>query len=580
MTGLAKTRPQLLRQRQRAARKPWAWPVAQRVIAAVALVLFLPLFAVLYPLVRLTSPGPFLYRQQRPGLEGKPFTAWKIRTMRPDSDVDPKAARSVRGDDPRVTRVGRILRDFKLDELPQLWSVVRGDMELVGPRPIAVSFQQELEDKIPGFSARLSVKPGITSLPQVCILESQAQDRVVADWRERFEAERHYIRNKSASYDLIVLAMTVLYILRKIAKALRNKAFKAMAVSLPVLVLIGGAIFLTGCSDSGMDKTGFKQTGDVMTRSIEPAAVTTVEMPGVQVKTVSVKPATSKAPEQAYRIGPGDVLRINVFGEPGMDNILATVDSEGRIQLPIIEELNVRGLTVSQLQKKLKEAYGKEFVNPWTVVSIESYASKPLYLLGEFNGPGIVYMRGPTNVLTALGLGKGASDAAYLKGARVIRKKNVLPVDVHAVLKEGALDQNVWLQAEDTLFIPSAKELKAFVLGQVNSPGAVPMGQDRLTLARALTLAGGPSRPDARLSEVRVIRSISPVKGELILVDANLIFDGKMPDFALQPDDIVYVGQESFTDWNDFVEVISPTVRVAGAVFSPFLSWDSLNQSP
>lgn len=101
-----------------------------------------------------------------------------------------------------------------------------------------------------------------------------------------------------------------------------------------------------------------------------------------------------------------------------------------------------------------------------------------------------------------------------------------------------------------------------------------------MTLARALTLAGGPSRPNARLSEVRVIRTLSPVKGELILVDASRIFDGKMPDFPLQADDIVYVGQESFSDWNDFVSVIAPTVAVAGAVFSPFLSFDTLTAAP
>ena len=577
MASLIGQRPQLLQQRAPVGpRKPMLWPFTQRILAAAALTVSLPVFAVLYPLVRLTSPGPFLYRQQRPGLEGKPFTAWKIRTMRLDSDIDPKTARSVRGDDPRVTRVGRILRDFKLDELPQLWSVVRGDMALVGPRPIAMSFQQELENKIPGFSARLSVKPGITSLPQVCILESQAQERVVADWRQRFEAERHYIQNKSASYDMIVLAMTVLYILRKIGRAMPPQMIGVASFALT----LSCALMLAGCSDSSMDKTGFKQTGDVMTRSIGPGGGTTPETPGVKVKTVSVQPASSKAPEQAYRIGPGDVLRINVFGEPGMDSILATVDSDGSIQLPVIEELNVRGLTASQLQKKLKEAYEQEFVNPWTVVSVESYGSKPLYLLGEFNSPGIVYMRGPTNVLTALGLGKGVGDASYLKGARIIRKKEVLPVDVNAVLKEGALEQNVWLQAEDTLFIPSANDLKAFVLGQVNSPGAVPLGADRMTLARALTLAGGPSRPNARLSEVRVIRTLSPVKGELILVDASRIFDGKMPDFPLQADDIVYVGQESFSDWNDFVSVIAPTVAVAGAVFSPFLSWDTLTAAP
>jgi hypothetical protein len=199
--------------------------------------------------------------------------------------------------------VGRILRDFKLDELPQLWSVVRGDMALVGPRPIAMSFQQELENKIPGFSARLSVKPGITSLPQVCILESQAQERVVADWRQRFEAERHYIQNKSASYDMIVLAMTVLYILRKIGRAMPPQMIGVASFALT----LSCALMLAGCSDSSMDKTGFKQTGDVMTRSIGPAGGTTPETPGVKVKTVSVQPASSKAPEQAYRIGPGEI---------------------------------------------------------------------------------------------------------------------------------------------------------------------------------------------------------------------------------------------------------------------------------
>ncbi len=148
------------------------WSVAQRLLAALMLVLLAPLFLILYPAVRLSSPGPFLYSQMRPGRNGVPFRAYKLRTMRVGADRNVDAARSVRSGDPMVTPIGRFLRSTKIDEAPQLYNVVRGDMALVGPRPIAISFQEELEAKIPGFSARLLVKPGLSSLPQVCVLES------------------------------------------------------------------------------------------------------------------------------------------------------------------------------------------------------------------------------------------------------------------------------------------------------------------------------------------------------------------------------------------------------------------------
>ena len=163
---------------------------------------------ILYPAVRLSSPGPFLYSQMRPGRYGVPFRAYKLRTMRIGADRNTDAARSVRSGDPMVTPMGRVLRGLKIDEVPQLFNVVRGDMALVGPRPIALSFQQELEAKIPGFSARLLVKPGLSSLPQVCVLESQSPEHVVADWSRRFRMERHYIANQSVAYDLVVIGLT------------------------------------------------------------------------------------------------------------------------------------------------------------------------------------------------------------------------------------------------------------------------------------------------------------------------------------------------------------------------------------
>jgi lipopolysaccharide/colanic/teichoic acid biosynthesis glycosyltransferase len=195
----------------------WHW--AQRVLAALMLVALSPCLLILFALVKATSRGPALYSQERPGLGGKPFRVWKIRTMRPGSDRDASKARGVRSSDPQVTAIGRILRQLKIDEFPQLWNIVRGEMAFVGPRPIAKSLYEELCREIPGFEQRVSVHPGLTNVGQVCIDENADQNRVIEDWKLRFEAERHYLRSHSPFYDLIVIAMTVLYIGRKLLKA-------------------------------------------------------------------------------------------------------------------------------------------------------------------------------------------------------------------------------------------------------------------------------------------------------------------------------------------------------------------------
>jgi lipopolysaccharide/colanic/teichoic acid biosynthesis glycosyltransferase len=194
---------------------PETWQHVQRVIAAVALVLLLPMFFVLFLAVKLTSRGPFLYGQRRPGRHGRLFTTWKIRTMRPGSDRNAALARCVRSANPEVTRIGRVLRKLKLDELPQLWNVVLGDMAFVGPRPIAVPLYEELCQKISGFEMRTMVRPGLTNLGQICIEENAGPEQVVEDWRIRFEAELHYLDNRSIAYDVVIAMMTALYMLRK-----------------------------------------------------------------------------------------------------------------------------------------------------------------------------------------------------------------------------------------------------------------------------------------------------------------------------------------------------------------------------
>lgn len=206
------------------------WALVQRCVALVMLVLVLPLWLVLYLPVRLAARAPFFFKQKRPGFMGREFTIWKITTMRQGSDKVARYEKGVTLDDPAVTRIGRFLRDTKIDELPQLMNVVRGEMELVGPRPIAPGLNRMLCAEIPGFNQRYLVKPGLTNVSQVSVLENALDDKTVADWKLRFEGELHYIRNKSVSYDLILIMLTVVFVLRKATRRLFGRRRPAGAL--------------------------------------------------------------------------------------------------------------------------------------------------------------------------------------------------------------------------------------------------------------------------------------------------------------------------------------------------------------
>jgi lipopolysaccharide/colanic/teichoic acid biosynthesis glycosyltransferase len=212
------------------------WALVQRLVAVVLLVVAIPLMLVLYVPVRVSARAPFFFRQRRPGFMGREFTIWKITTMRSGSDKVAKYEKGVAIDDPNVTRIGRFLRDTKIDELPQLWNVVRGEMELVGPRPIAPGLNEMLNREIPGFNQRYLVKPGLTNVSQVSVLENALGDKAVADWKLRFDGELHYIRNKSVSYDLILIVLTVFFVLRKASRRVFRPRRRAGR-----LVRIGGA---------------------------------------------------------------------------------------------------------------------------------------------------------------------------------------------------------------------------------------------------------------------------------------------------------------------------------------------------
>ena len=172
-------------------------------VASAALVFLSLPFAVIAALIRATSPGPVFYRQERMGLDGHPFSVYKFRSMFEDAERDTGPVWT-RKDDPRRTPVGRVLRQLSLDELPQLWNVIRGDMSLVGPRPERPFFVEQFKQRVPQYMLRHKVRSGMTGWAQV------------NGWRgdtsieKRIEYDLYYIENWSVGLDFKILWLTVL----------------------------------------------------------------------------------------------------------------------------------------------------------------------------------------------------------------------------------------------------------------------------------------------------------------------------------------------------------------------------------
>ena len=174
--------------------------------AALALALlcfFAPLLLAIAIAVRLDSPGPALFRQRRTGLDGRLFQILKFRTM---TVMEDGALTAVSRGDPRVTRIGAVLRRTSLDELPQLLNVVLGDMSLVGPRPHAIAHDERFSQEAPNYVLRFAARPGVTGLAQISGFRGEIVSRECLDGR--VDADLRYIRGWSLLLDLRILLAT------------------------------------------------------------------------------------------------------------------------------------------------------------------------------------------------------------------------------------------------------------------------------------------------------------------------------------------------------------------------------------
>lgn len=174
----------------------------------ILLALTLPLILLGAIAVKLESKGPAFYRQRRVGLYGQGFDIIKLRSMRQDAEVAGKAVWAEK-DDPRITRVGRFIRKVRIDELPQCWSVLKGEMSFVGPRPERPQFVEDLEQQLPYYAERHMVKPGITGWAQI----NYPYGASIEDSRQKLEYDLYYAKNYSPFLDLLILLQTLRVVL-------------------------------------------------------------------------------------------------------------------------------------------------------------------------------------------------------------------------------------------------------------------------------------------------------------------------------------------------------------------------------
>ncbi len=173
------------------------------IISLLAIILLLPIFAVITIAIRVSSKGPVIFKQERAGKKGVPFTFYKFRTMK--LDVEPFGASPKSGDDPRLTRIGSFLREYSLDELPQMFNVLKGNMSVVGPRPLYVSQMAEWNER---QKKRLLVKPGLTGLAQI-------SGRGELTREEKLELDVKYVETANLWVDLKIILKTIAQVFRR-----------------------------------------------------------------------------------------------------------------------------------------------------------------------------------------------------------------------------------------------------------------------------------------------------------------------------------------------------------------------------
>jgi polysaccharide export outer membrane protein len=288
-------------------------------------------------------------------------------------------------------------------------------------------------------------------------------------------------------------------------------------------------------------------------------------------RALTVETIATELPAQVdeYRIGPNDVLNIVVLEHEELSSIRdfnrgivgTVVKKDGFIYVPIIGKVKAAGYTVQEFQGVLQEHLRQYVVDPQLSVDVFKYESQKFYVLGFVKEPGAFPVNGNTRLLDAIGLAKGVLPDGSLDRAYFVRGRSLLPINLADVLLRGDTSRNVYMQDGDLVYIPSDKDQKVYVLGEVLRPGAVPLENGRLSIAQALAEAGGILPVEARKGSIKLIRgswqepTIYTLKYDTILEEGDKIL--------LRAGDRIVVAPTGLTQLSRYMQQILPLLTGA-----------------
>jgi protein involved in polysaccharide export with SLBB domain len=343
------------------------------------------------------------------------------------------------------------------------------------------------------------------------------------------------------------------------------------------------ALLLAGCASKGSKSATFTAVPTAGAPSNyaalgNPGAPAVTNVTGEIVKT-PLTPEMLHPTSTPFTLGPGDVIEIEIIGSATPSRVLTPVGLDGKIYYNLLPGLDVWGLTLDQTRELLEKELAKYVTQPQVGLTLRVVGSKHVWVLGRLNHPGIFPLTGSMTLLESLALAGGTAHSASqitsqeladLRHSFVVRQGQFLPVDFHRLLRAGDMTQNIYLQPDDFVYVPSSLVNEVYVLGAVKFPRAVAY-QEPMSLISAIAGSEGPERlqwisgvdngpfmKDAYLSHVAIIRG-SLAEPQIAVVDCNAIMKGRAPDVRLEPGDIIFIPNSPYTTIKRYVNLIVNT---------------------
>ena len=327
--------------------------------------------------------------------------------------------------------------------------------------------------------------------------------------------------------------------------------------------LFASVVAMLGLWWLGMAGSGCTSTGPRFDAYSTNSVGSITNIYGSVVVTNQLDASLLVAPKEPFRLGPGDRLDIEVVGdEAGPQSTF--VGPDGKLYFGLLPGLQVWGLSLPEVRTLLETQLSKYLRQPKVTVTLRAVESKRVWVMGRVNTPGLYPLDGPMTVIEAITKAGGlftsrfsgtTEELADLHHSFIVRRGEYIPVNFHQLLREGDTSQNIYLQPDDFIYMPSSLSTEVFVIGAVGQPRAVPF-KDQVTLVSAIANARG-TIADAHLREVVIVRG-SLNQPSAALVDYLAILQGKNPDVRLQPRDIVYV---PFTPYRDLKKYLNTAIN-------------------